>query len=56
MNTSETVLEALLLKEVMQEIIDRSHDNSKGTSKVIDMRLLAERALAREFFVSWKGI
>lgn len=56
MNTSETTIEVLLLREMMQEIIDRSNDNSKGTSKVIDMRLLAERALAREFFVSWKGI
>lgn len=36
-----------LLKEALEKIIDRSYNGELGTSKVIDMRKIAEAALKR---------
>lgn len=35
-------------EEALEKIIDRSHNGELGTSKVIDMRTIAERALTME--------
>lgn len=42
--------EPYFLREMMQEIINRADDHVPGSSKVQDMRKLADRALNRQFF------
>lgn len=47
--------ERYFLREMMQEIIKRADDHVPGTSKVQDMRKIADRALNRQFFENVMG-
>lgn len=47
--------ERYFLREMMQEIINRADNPEPGTSKVQDMKKIAQRALDRKFFEDVRG-